>query len=546
LEKNQLDSVFYYTQKAIEIADASKNDTLRGQMQMRLADYYRFKADDFEALKHVKYAQELYKKVNYVAGQVDVIFQLFSFSFDYNDFQTIDDKYPLAIYLSRQINSPTEPLFHYTKALGFQLIDGRKNGDSLLYYSDLMIEAGKRSKIEKFVLMGITCKSIGYTFIGDYKNAEIQIKIAERLNSVNPLFFRTYDIKYAWFRLYVATKNVEGATKIYNEIDSMLKPGIGDPSSMYQLRYQLDSLKKDYEGAFFNFYKCEAIQKKTFLERSTKILQNLQTNIDYSNTKDINKALLTDSYQKENRLLRQQRSFGILTSVSIIVLLIIWMIYFLSRKKQKIQIEETNLRNELRLIKSQLSPHFINNAFSLLSINLPDNPSGEKNRLYISKLSVYFKKILDITYKDTHTLEDELIFEEEFIQLQQQLLPSKFEYFLDIDPDFNTYGIDIPTMLLQPFIENCIKHGFQNIDYTGLITIRCFAENGSPIIEIEDNGIGLTESNTNKSTGLGISISMKRLKIFTKNKISNKDLISISNLSDKHGCLVRINLPQNI
>lgn len=137
----------------------------------------------------------------------------------------------------------------------------------------------------------------------------------------------------------------------------------------------------------------------------------------------------------------------------------------------------------------------------MLSLNTNDDEIGLKNKNYIKQLSIYFRKVLEVNSKDRHSLEDELEFTEEYLKLQQHIIKKSFQYQINIEDKFDTYSVDIPTMLLQPYVENCLKHGFEGVEYEGLIKINCKKVNGKSIIEIEDNGKGLNGNNKIKGGG---------------------------------------------
>lgn len=209
-------------------------------------------------------------------------------------------------------------------------------------------------------------------------------------------------------------------------------------------------------------------------------------------------------------------------------------------KKQKLILE-----NDLRGIKTQLSPHFLHNAFSILLLNMEDNGNGVKNREYLQQLSLYFRKVLAASEKAIHTLEEELEFTEEYLKLQQQIFDPVFEYEIIIPQDFDTYTLEVPTMLLQPFIENSLKHGFGGITYKGQIVVKLVLEEGYPVIIISDNGKGLSGKFEELKEGVGMRSSRMRLGILAAKQKIGKTLITISDLPLGKGTETKIIIPNN-
>lgn len=189
-----------------------------------------------------------------------------------------------------------------------------------------------------------------------------------------------------------------------------------------------------------------------------------------------------------------------------------------------------------------LQAHFIQNAFSLLQINLPDDEQGEINKQYVQHLADYFGTLLTQSAKDAHPLEEELELTEKYLRLQQKMVKPGFTFDISLDADIDTAHLQVPVLLLQPFVENCIKHGFKALQQgSGCIKIRCFMEQGVAVIEIEDNGIGFQASANELGTGIGMALSKAQFaQAFPQSRLS------WFNNAARPGCTVRLEMAQNI
>lgn len=206
---------------------------------------------------------------------------------------------------------------------------------------------------------------------------------------------------------------------------------------------------------------------------------------------------------------------------------------------EKHKLESTLLKKEIKLIKNRFNSHFINNAFSILLLNLGSSDETKKVRLYIKDLAGYFRNILNITEKNTHSLEDELDFTEGYIKLQQSISVTPFSYKILIDDDFDTYSLLVPPMLLQPFVENAIKHGFAGMDYPGEISIYATFKDDMPIIKIVDNGKGINAGKLIENVGL--SSTQQHLQLLSGD--FDKKFISLYQNVSSPGTTVEIILP---
>ncbi len=201
--------------------------------------------------------------------------------------------------------------------------------------------------------------------------------------------------------------------------------------------------------------------------------------------------------------------------------LTVLLFVLLINKGQKIRterqrlIERQILELQLKTIKNQIDPHFVFNAMNSISeMTLTDNKL-EADR-FIGKVSKMMREVLEKSDKIVTTLEEEINFTENFIQVQQIRFNNKFSYHFEIDKAVNL-DIQVPKHVLYSYVENAIKHGLANkID--GLLTIFISRESERLQLIIEDNGVGFGKSKTTKhnSTGRGLEIMQKVYELFGK------------------------------
>ncbi len=167
----------------------------------------------------------------------------------------------------------------------------------------------------------------------------------------------------------------------------------------------------------------------------------------------------------------------------------------LSRKKEAEKIHVNNQLNELRMkaLRSQLNPHFIFNALNSIQSYVLDNNVVEASR-YLSKFAKLFRLVLDNSDTNFTTLQKEIQLLNNYIELESLRLNHSFSYKITVTPDINQEKACIPSMLLQPHIENAILHGlFGRKD--GHLLILFFRQHENSITcSIQDNGIGRKRS----------------------------------------------------
>ena len=120
--------------------------------------------------------------------------------------------------------------------------------------------------------------------------------------------------------------------------------------------------------------------------------------------------------------------------------------------------------------------------------------------------------------------------------------PNKFDYQIEMADDLEIDEIKVPSMLLQPFIENSIEHGFKGIEYEGIILIKIFKENSQLKIIISDNGKGFGDSKLEKKyPSRAVQIITDRLAIINKNYKSTANFKIVDNIQT--GVKVEVCLP---
>jgi hypothetical protein len=168
---------------------------------------------------------------------------------------------------------------------------------------------------------------------------------------------------------------------------------------------------------------------------------------------------------------------------------LLFLIYS-SRQKRKLKNEvnkRAQLQHQITYLQSQLQPHFIFNALNSIQ-GLINKRNIEDANIYISKFGALLHEVIGKSDKTMQPLATEIKQVEYYLQLEQ--LRFKFQYTIAIAGNVNTTEISIPTMLLQPFVENAIKHGIVEKKEAGLIEVVISRSNNDLHIEIKDNGEG--------------------------------------------------------
>ncbi|MEZ4777067.1 MAG: two-component regulator propeller domain-containing protein [Bacteroidia bacterium] len=200
---------------------------------------------------------------------------------------------------------------------------------------------------------------------------------------------------------------------------------------------------------------------------------------------------------------------------------------FWSRRKQ--QIEEQKIRDtaeklqlEHQALYAMMNPHFTFNALQSIQyfIHRQDKISANK---FLSSFAKLIRKNLESTKSDFISLGEEIERLKLYLSLEKMRFPEKFDYVVNVGPGIELSETQIPPMLLQPFVENSIKHGIMPLDANGMIEVNLSRKDDDYLmITISDNGIGIEASRKqradrpNDHVSKGMQITLDRLSLFAR------------------------------
>lgn len=173
--------------------------------------------------------------------------------------------------------------------------------------------------------------------------------------------------------------------------------------------------------------------------------------------------------------------------------------------------ERLAAQSQLSALRSQMNPHFVFNSLNNIQ-QLIYTKDFESSNAYISKLSALLRRSLEYSRQDFITLEKEIQYIEDYLELERIRFGDHLEYHIIVlQKKLNIREYFIPPLFIQPIIENSIKHGFKDLNFHGIIQIYFEIDEQNLIVKIKDNGLGLQKENQNKRTGFSIKIIHERI-----------------------------------
>jgi hypothetical protein len=225
------------------------------------------------------------------------------------------------------------------------------------------------------------------------------------------------------------------------------------------------------------------------------------------------------------------------TGLIVLALAAFVLLFILFRQRRRARREKAareKLTLELGYIRSQLNPHFIFNALNSIQGLINRSEPDAANR-YLSEFGSLLRESLAGSDQFFGPLEREIRILDTYLQLEQ--LRFGFGYDLSVAADVSPGSTEIPGFLLQPIVENAIKHGVAGRHETGFIRIRFFRENANFMAEVRDNGKGWEPGA--KTTGYGLRLTAERIRLL--NQLSDHRPVTMSISSEPGaGATVRL------
>lgn len=228
-------------------------------------------------------------------------------------------------------------------------------------------------------------------------------------------------------------------------------------------------------------------------------------------------------------------------SVILLILILFFIInYWIAKKhKEKNKEKEINqilLQLKLKALRAQMNPHFIFNVINSIQHFILHDKDKEAHR-YLSKFSKLIRAILNNSERNMVPLSEEIKALNLYLELEDMRFEKHFEYEIDVDKTIDSNETQIPSMLIQPYVENAVKHGMSSAKKTGKIRITIVRYNDFLKCTIEDNGVGRAITLKNKSSdyrSFGTSITKERLAVI--NELYHNQLSEhVIDLYDSHG-----------
>ena len=235
---------------------------------------------------------------------------------------------------------------------------------------------------------------------------------------------------------------------------------------------------------------------------------------------------------KQNEIVRLNlRKKNTTMLISGIVLAMLTGIFYILYRQYELKNEKKVLTLEQSMLRSQMNPHFLFNSLNSIKLYIINNE--KKNAVhYLNKFSKLIRKILEASSVREIPLSDELETVELYMNIENIRFSNEIDFEINISDDIDPHNVKIPSLILQPFLENALWHGLSSKSGNKkiIINIRKATDENFMHISITDNGIGriaseqIKQNKVLKRKSVGIDITKERLTNFSKDYLNSFNL----------------------
>lgn len=522
--QENFDTAYVYHNKSLKLAIQEKDSTQLfynynnlGQV-FRKQDITALAIDYFHKALKISDATGNFKSSSYTMNALGTTLIL------QKDYDRAMNYFRQSSAIAKKRNDTRTLAYNYGSIGEIMLAENRV--DSAMQYfitsREMLLQTGSESG------MGVAEHLVGKAFFaqGDFVNAGSQFKKALVYHkNIKDLRYQAYCNAYLGKienekRNFSEAKNYFDLAKSQAERVNSLK----NLMEVYVGYVQMYKELEQWENAYSANEKYHNYADSILNIKSKKTIAALE--IGFETKKKEQKIELLSA---ENELKNQRLRAGVILLI-VLIFVIILIFYILQIRKKQAHLKQTDLQQQV--LRSQMNPHFIFNVLgsiqNYMHVNNPKKAAG-----YLSQFASLTRATLEYSTEDAISLNDEITMLRNYMELEQMRKPGVFEFVIEYDDELELDFINVPPMMVQPFVENAIKHGFKNIDYIGTLRLSFTDKQEYLAVEIEDNGAGIQHKNrtSHQHRSLAMEIFEKRRKLI-QHKFNKDFKFEIVNLSD--------------
>ncbi|MCG6191141.1 tetratricopeptide repeat-containing sensor histidine kinase [Maribellus maritimus] len=541
--------------RSLSLTDNRPNEPFRSYFFQNLGLVYIRTGQVEQGLEYINDAFQIYDKSNDYEGKLGCADYIATVMVDYKNFHYAKKYFQIALSVLDSVTDMYARPNLYND-IG-RMYNYKEEYDSAIVYFDMAQNEATKQNIGYLAAI-IQCNK-GEILIKQKKYADAEIQLREAIPLFDKLGFELGQFQAYNLMAYVCSKKNEQrlCNSYQKKAEGVLKNTIVDPSLL------TDFYKRSYE---IKKKQNATKQALDYLEKYQTLQDSLKDNLTSWRINELESRLMTSvkerqlAKKEQELLISRNHNYRIILVASIVfifLLLLFWALAYRRKKEKQLfeaqkrimaeEHEKSTLQMQLMLIRNRLSPHLVANLFLDLRQLVETGERQASLHLLdsISRLVVY-------TYTHTDSimvsLRKELEFVKNYIEVRKMALETTFSYQIKVSEE--ALEINVPSMIIQLFVENAIKHGLLNKSGDRFLNIRSYFIRNSLCIEITDNGIGREKARKMRTggTGMGFFILEKitdHLNALNRDSMKWKITDLAGEASEPVGTKVTIEIPKN-
>ena len=329
---------------------------------------------------------------------------------------------------------------------------------------------------------------------------------------------------FAMSNLDSATGNIQAATQDLNEgVEISRKSGFSsmELKALRALSF-LSARKGNYKPAWQQLQSAGEIFDSLTKEKTKTDLADFEILYKTQEKEQQIELLKKDNQIKELQLQSNRRDTFFYVLVLALVIVILLVSFYQRNLRHKIMVQKTKAELQTQVLRSQMNPHFIFNSLNSIENFVMQNEKRNASD-YLNKFSKLIRSILDSSRNELVPVAKDVESLQLYVELEQLRFNNRFSYNTYVDPELIEGDYQVPSLLIQPYVENSIIHGLAHSDKTDLnLIVKAELDKGYIKYTMQDNGIGRKKAeeynqyNKPYHKSVGLKITEDRISIFNE------------------------------
>lgn len=575
--RDKFDSTLYYANMDLQLSEKLGNKKEMGHSYNNMGNVYRIYSDFDKAIEFYTKALAIYEKNNLYRKAEQTMGNIANVYGDQLQYIKEREAYIKVIEYSKTAKDTIYLINAYASlATNYSISGNIAKARACIDTGFIFYEIKKSYAFNNKADSSLFTYNVHYLFktlakqLYDEKKFDSSIslykKLAGEITEENGVWNKD-DLLLGIAKNFVETNNMDSALRYTNIALEVLKKDSIPQSYMniYELQASIYEKQGRFKDAYYAFQKYKTLSDSIINNKNFKAISTIQARFE-TQKKDLLIVQLNNEKKSQNLII-------ILAVVGFLIALGFLVQAYRAKKLQKklfaqkeeLLIKEKKIETgiiqkkmtelEQMALRAQMNPHFIFNSLNSVQ-HFVMNKDVEGVNKYLGAFAHLIRQTLNNSGKPLVSLEEEVKYLDTYLSLEKMKTNDRFNYTITVENNIDMTAIFVPGMILQPFIENSIKHGItQKEKNDGQININ-FSATDKLVCLIEDNGIGRQRAGEVRSASTdtvyeskGMDITMHRIE--TINKIYETDIsVQINDKKDvagePTGTVVRVEFPVNM